>query len=139
METKDAKEKSHASQMNKDAVERVKREAEAANSEQVFFEDDAEVKLRDGRVYRVPPASLKNARKLMKLLKTINVDIIILNFVPTEDAAVDAQRENDLFDTLLTAFSGYPHVTRDYLDEYVDLELARKIIDILIGLNGLKK
>lgn len=112
---------------------------EAQRIEAVFFEDDAKIKLRDGKEYIIPPASLKNARKLMQKLKTINVDVIILNFIPTGDEEKDKERENDLFEVLSLAFVGYPEVTREYIDEYVDVELAKKIIDILIGLNGLKK
>ena len=29
-------------------------------------------------------------------------------------------------------------INRDYLDEYLDLNTARKVIDLMIGLNGLK-
>ncbi len=142
-EEKELLEKEHASKMNAQAVERIKQEAltqeEAERIEAVFFEDDAEIMLRDGKKYKIPPASLRDARKLMKLLRSVNVDAIILNFVPTDDPQIDQKREQDLFDILLLAFKYYPHIDRDYLDRYVDLDTARKIIDILIGLNGLKK
>lgn len=144
MENREVLERKHSEVMNKKAVERIKEEArlsveEAERIESVFFEDDEEVMLRDGKRYKIPPCSLKDARRLMKLLRTVNVDAIILNFLPTDDPEGDAKREQDLFDILLMAFKNYPHVDRDYIDEYVDLDTARKIIDIIIGLNGLKK
>lgn len=141
--TKDQLEKEHSEQMNKDAVERVKEETlsqeEANRIESAFFEDDEVIKLRNGKTYRVPPCTLKDARKLMKLLGTVNVDAIILNFVPTGDDEVDDKRQNDLFDILLMAFRNYPEADKDFIDSYVDLNTAKKIIDVLIGLNGLKK
>ncbi|NGQ95315.1 hypothetical protein G3578_09125 [Brevibacillus sp. SYP-B805] len=127
---------------NEAAVNRLKEELTPEQAEQVeraFFEDDEEIRLRDGKTYKVPPCSLKDARILMKKLRTINVDAIILNFVPSGDDAVDASREDDLFTVLMMAFKGYKHITREYLDEYMDLDTARKTIEILIGLNGLKK
>lgn len=141
MEKKDKEilEKQHSQQMNQEAVERIKKEQESVNSENIWFEYDEEIKLRDGKTYKIPPCSLRDAKRLMKLLKTVNVDVIILNFVPTDDDKADQQREQDLFDILLMGFKNYPHVDRDYIDKFVDLETARKIIDILIGINGLKK
>lgn len=109
---------------------------EADRIESVFFEDDESIKLRDGKVYKIPPANLKNARRLMQLLKTVNIDAIILNFSPTGE---DEQKENDLFEALQIAFCNYPEVDREYLENYVDIVTASKIIEILIGLNGLKK
>lgn len=117
--------------------EKVLTKEEAERVEAVFFEDDEEITLRDGKTYKIPPANLKNARRLMKLMGTINIDAIILNFSPSGDD--DSQRENDLFEVLSIAFENYPEVDREYLEEYVDLITASKIIEILIGLNGLKK
>lgn len=120
------------------AVDEVLTEEEAVRIEKVFFEDDEEVMLRDGKVYKIHPCTLKDARKLMKLLRTVNIEAIILNLLPSEDGE-EATSEGDLFDVLLLAFKGYPHVDRNYIDNYVDLELARQIIDIMIGINGIKK
>jgi len=103
----------------------------------IFFEDDVEIRLRDGKVYKIPPATLKDARKLMEKLKTVNVDIIILNFIQTDDDST--RREDDLFDILMMAFKNYPEVTKEYIEEYVDVEIAKKIIEIMIGLNDIKK
>jgi hypothetical protein len=140
---KERAEREHSEKMNKEAVERIKHEAltpqEAARIESVFFEDDAEISLRDNKKYKIPPASLRDARRLMQLLKTVNVDAIILNFVPTGNEELDKKREDSLFEILLLAFKNYPEIDRDYLDRFVDLEIARKLIEILIGLNGLKK
>lgn len=141
--TKEVLEREHAEQMNKEAVERIKKEflskEEAARIESTFFEDDVEIRLRDGKRYKIPPCTLKNARRLMQLLKTVNIDVIMLNFVPTGDEALDERRINELYEILEMAFVNYKEVTREYIEEYVDVELARKIIEILIGLNGLKK
>ncbi|OZQ72421.1 hypothetical protein CA599_06405 [Paenibacillus taichungensis] len=147
-----------AEKLNEEAAERIKNDPankrvtpeEAEAAERAFFEDDEIITLRDRRKYRIPPCNLKDARRLMKLLKTVNIDAIILNFIPTENDELDAKRQQDLFDVLAMAFKNYPHIVtkdeqgeyvinREYLDEYLDLNTARKVIDMLIGLNGLKK
>lgn len=139
------KESEHSKAMNEEAVNRIKAEEEKVGkieenkSETIFFEDDEVIHLRDGKEYRVAPCSLKDARKLMNHLKTVNVDAIVLNFAPTGDDAMDNQREDDLMNILKIAFKGYPHITKDYIEEYVDLDIARHLIDIMLGLNGLKK
>jgi hypothetical protein len=114
-------------------------EEEAKAIEYAIFEDDEEIKLRDGKTYKIPPSGLKDARKLMQLLKTVNIDAIILNFMPSEDEKKDKQREKDLYEILIIAFKAYPEINEKYLEEYVDIDIASKIIEILIGLNGLKK
>lgn len=151
MSDKATLEKEHSESMNQSAVDRIKAEeeeeaksleakkAELEAKEAAIFEDDTPIKLRDGKQYFVPPLSLKNARSLMKKLQTVNVDVIILNFIPTGDVEADINREQDLFDILLMAFVNYPAVDRDYLDSYVDVETARKIVDVLLGLNAIKK
>ena len=111
---------------------------EADFIEKVFFEDDEVVRLRDGKTYRIPPLGLKDARKLMKLLNTIDTGIIISNLIVMEGE--DDDRYDELMEVLLMAFKPYyPHITVDYLAEYVDLVIAKQIIDCMIGLNGLKK
>ncbi|PQP82105.1 hypothetical protein C0Q44_20860 [Paenibacillus sp. PCH8] len=159
METEQEKaERELAEQLNEEAAKRIKddpenkrvtpEEVEAA--ERAFFEDDEIITLRDRRKYRIPPCNLKDARRLMKLLKTVNIDAIILNFIPTENDELDEKRQQDLFDVLAMAFKNYSYIVtkdehgeyvinREYLDEYLDLNTARKVIDMLIGLNGLKK
>lgn len=114
-------------------------EEEAASIEAVFFEDDAEIKLRDGKIYKIPPANLKNARRLMGLLKSVNIDAIMLNFLPSEFEDEDGQKEKDLIEVLSIAFINYPKIDEEFILEYVDLETASKIIEIVIGLNRLKK
>jgi len=114
-------------------------EQEAKAIEYAIFEDDAEIKLRDGKTYKIPPSGLKVARRLMQLLKTVNIDAIILNFMSSDNEEEDKQKEKDLYEILLVAFKAYPEITQEYLEEYVDIEIASKIVEILIGLNGLKK
>ncbi len=121
---------------NKEKVEKITKE-EAEHIESVFFEDDEEIMLRDGKTYKLHPCTLKDARRLMKLLRTVQIEAIILNFLPEDDGGTGA--EEDLFDILLLAFKNYPHVDKDYIDNYVDLETAKQIIEIMIGLNGIKK
>ncbi|MEC0276806.1 hypothetical protein [Peribacillus frigoritolerans] len=134
-------EKQHSEKMNEEAINRIKKEEELSIEEReaAIFEDDAVVTLRNGKKYSVPPLTLKNARQLMKKLRTVNVDAIILNFIPTGNDDLDKKREGDLFDILIMAFVNYPEVDRDYIDEFMDLETARNVIDTLIGINGIKK
>ena len=112
---------------------------EAERIERVIFEEDEIVKLRDGKTYKIPPCTFKDARKLMKLLRTVNVDVIIVNFLPTGNEEQDEKRIHDLYDMIMLAFKSYPEVTREYLEEYVDLKIAHRIIEVMIDLNGLKK
>lgn len=142
MTNKTVLEKEHSGQMNEDAVKRIQEEENKlaeATQEQVFFEDTYPIRMRDNKKYHVPPLTLKKARLLMKKLRTVNVDAIIINFLPTGDDVKDAQRESDLYDILEMAFVNYPEVDRDYIDEFMDLDQARVTIDTLIGLNQLKK
>lgn len=143
-ECKGRLEKEHSAKMNAEKVERIKREyeitqEEADRLEAIFFEYDEEITLRDGKVYKIPPCSLKKAKRLMNLLKSINVDVVIMNFIPTGNTKEDEQREKDLYEILMMGFVNYPEVTIEYLEEYVDLITAKKIFNILIGLNGIKK
>lgn len=105
--------------------------------EKVFFEDDESVRLRDGRTYKIPALSLKDGRKLMKKLNSIDTSVIIANLM--EDEAGD-DKFDDLMEVLYMAFKPYyKEMTVDYLAEYIDIDTAKKIIDIMIGINGLKK
>jgi uncharacterized protein YfdQ (DUF2303 family) len=138
---KERAERDNAKMMNDKAVERIKEvltQEESDKALAVWFEDDEEVKLRDGKTYKIPPSSLKDARRIMELLKTINVDYVALNFVPSGDDDLDKKRVDGLFEMLEIAFKPYG-LKRDFLDDKVDVIAARKICDILIGINGLKK
>jgi len=111
-------------------------EEEALVIEKVFFEEDESVRLRDGRNYRIPPLGLKDARKLMRKLNTIDTSIIISNLIDTDGE----DRYDELLDVLMMAFRPYHKtMTVEYLEEYIDLVSAKQIIDSMIGLNGLKK
>lgn len=145
MSEKERLEREHSAMANQQAVDRIKQEIltqeESDRLASVFFEDDEEITLRDGKTYKILPANLKNARRLMQLLRTVNVNLIIANFIPTDDDEEEPQRVKDLYEILSIAFSAYPEIkdNRDYLDEYVDVNIVSKIIDILIGINGIKK
>ncbi len=132
--TKEQLEMEHSQKMNEEAVNRIKGQQEEERTAAIFFEDDAQVTLRNGSTYNISPCTLKEARRLMNLLKTVNIDAIILNFIPDDET-----NENDLFDILLMGFKNYKEVDREFIDNYVDLTTAKKIIEALIGLNGLKK
>ncbi|MGG1263849.1 DNA polymerase III subunit gamma/tau [Brevibacillus laterosporus] len=109
---------------------------EADYIEKVFFEEDDHIQLRDGKTYRIPPLGLKDARKLMKKLNSIDTSIIITNLMETEGE----DRYDELLDVLLMAFKPYyKHMNVEYLEEVIDLVSAKQIIDSMIGLNGLKK
>ncbi len=112
---------------------------ESERVERVIFEDDEVVALRNGKLYKIPPCNFKDARRLMKLLRTVNVDVIIFNFLPTENEDEDEKRISDLYTLMKIAFQDYPEVDNVFIDNFVDLKIARKVIEILIDLNGLKK
>jgi hypothetical protein len=113
-------------------------ETESDIREKVFFEDDEKVQLRDGKTYYIPPLALKDGRTLMKKLNTIDSGVIIANLIP--DSGGEDDRFDELMDVLLMAFKPYyKYMTVEHLQDYVDLETAKKIIDSMIGLNGLKK
>lgn len=110
---------------------------EAEYIEKVFFEEDEKVKLRDGMTYTIPPLGLKDAKELMKKLNSIDTAIIIANLIEDEEGN---SNYNELLEVLLMGFKPYyKDMTVEYLEEYVDIVTAKQIIDILIGLNGLKK
>lgn len=111
--------------------------AEGSYLEKVFFEEDESVRLRDGISYKIPPLGIKAAKQLMKKLNSVDTAIIIANMI--ENEAGDSHY-NELMEVLLMGFKPYyPDMTVEYLEEYIDIVTAKEIIDILIGLNGLKK
>jgi hypothetical protein len=129
----------------KEAVERIKNEAlttkgkeDNYKSEAIWFEDGKEVQLLDGRKYIIMPVNLKKARRLMQILKTVNVDMAIMNFVPTDNEELDNKRQEELMEMMGIAFSKYD-LDRDYLEENIDVLTATKIADVLLGINGIKK
>ncbi|MCR8985647.1 DNA polymerase III subunit gamma/tau [Brevibacillus laterosporus] len=131
-------EKQQAVSTTEETPAKVLSQEEASIREKVFFEEDEKVRLRDGKTYSIPPLGIRDARKLMKLLNTIDSGIIITNLIP--ESELDDDRYEELLNVLLMAFKPYyKHVDTDYLADYVDLETAKKIIDAMIGLNGLKK
>ncbi|MGW9526168.1 DNA polymerase III subunit gamma/tau [Paenibacillus terrae] len=113
-------------------------EEEAQIKEKAFFEEDEQVRLRDGKTYYLPPLGLKDARKLIKKLNAIDSGIIIANLIPDDPEGAD--RYHELIDVLMMGFKPYySWMTPEHLEEYVDLETAKQIIDAMIGLNGIKK
>lgn len=113
-------------------------EEEAQIKEKAFFEEDEKVRLRDGKTYYLPPLGLKDARKLITKLNAIDSGVIIANLIPDDPEGAD--RYHELIDVLLMGFKPYySWMTAEHLEEYVDLETAKQIIDAMIGLNGIKK
>lgn len=105
--------------------------------EKVFFEEDESVRLRDGISYKIPPLGLRDAKNLMKKLNTIDTGVIIANLIEGENGE---DSYDELLSVLLMAFRPYyKTMTLEYLGDYVDIQSAKDIIDIMIGLNGLKK
>jgi hypothetical protein len=103
----------------------------------VLFEEDEKVRLRDGRWYHIPPFGLKNGRIAVKLMNSINSNVIVDNFFDDNDG-------NDKYDVVIEAIHMafrpyYPDMSKDYLEKYVDVVTAKQIIDIVIGLNNIKK
>jgi hypothetical protein len=119
-------------------TKRILTEEEAQIKEKAFFEEDEQVRLRDGKTYYLPPLGLKDARKLIKKLNAIDSGIIIANLIPDDPGGAD--RYHELIDVLMMGFKPYySWMTPEHLEEYVDLETAKQIIDAMIGLNGIKK
>jgi hypothetical protein len=110
---------------------------EAQQIERDFFEDGEVIRLRDGKVYTILPLTLRDARTLMKKLGNISVDAIILNYF--ENPETNKTAEEDLYDILMLAFTKYPDMTKEYMESIIDLNSAKVILEIMIGLNGLKK
>ncbi|MGG1616579.1 DNA polymerase III subunit gamma/tau [Paenibacillus sp. NRS-1782] len=121
-----------------ESTKKVLTEEEAQIKEKAFFEEDEQVRLRDGKTYYLPPLGLKDARKLIKKLNAIDSGIIIANLIPDDPEGAD--RYHELIDVLMMGFKPYySWMTPEHLEEYVDLETAKQIIDAMIGLNGIKK
>lgn len=134
-----------AEQLNQEATERIKKESnekvsleDAKRKEAIFFEDAEKVRLRDGNEYMIPPLKLKNARKVMKLIGTISSEVIIVNFLPTGDDVEDEKRIETLYEILKICLEGHA-INDEFIEEYIDLRTASKIIEYAINVNGLKK
>ncbi|MFF1995212.1 DNA polymerase III subunit gamma/tau [Bacillus mycoides] len=132
----DAEEKVEQQEPNKqEEVKLTKQESEFI--EKVFFEEDEKVTLRDGKTYAIPPLGLKDAKNLMKKLNTIDTGVIIANLIADETGN---DSYDELLEVLLMGFKPYyKEISAQYLGDYIDIVTAKEIIDIMIGLNGLKK
>ncbi|AKE16141.1 TPA: DNA polymerase III subunit gamma/tau [Bacillus cereus] len=132
----EAEEKVEQQKSNKqEEVKLTKQESEFI--EKVFFEEDEKVTLRDGKTYAIPPLGLKDAKNLMKKLNTIDTGVIIANLIADETGN---DSYDELLEVLLMGFKPYyKEISAHYLGDYIDIVTAKEIIDIMIGLNGLKK
>lgn len=144
MATKEELEKENAQAMNDAAVEQIKKDAEQSSrsteeSEDIWFENGRKIKLLDGKEYWIKPSKLGAGRKLMKLLGTISIDSVLINFIETGNAEEDDKRVNNLYEVLRTALYDYPEITNEYLDEYCDFAMVSQIINYIIEVNSLKK
>jgi hypothetical protein len=137
----DAEESKKATENSIDRIkDEVKPKTKEENfvSEETWFEDGKKVKLLDGKTYSIFPVNLKKARRLLQILKTVNVDNVIINYLTTEDVELDDKRQEELYEIMEMAFSRY-NLDRDYLEENIDVVTATTIADIFLGLNGIKK
>ena len=131
--------KEASKEANEKSIERIKNENKSSESESIWFEDgSAEVNLLDGKKYKIHPVNLKKARRLLQLLKTVNVDMAIANFIPSGEPEVDVQREKDFYEMIEMAFEKY-ELGIEYLEENIDVVTASRIANILLGINGIKK
>ena len=138
---KEQKELQHAKAMNDEAVARIQAEAQTVTekSAETWFETGKKIKFLDGKEYELKPVKLGHAHRLMQLLGSISIDIIILNFLDTGNPEADQKRIDNFFEALQLALSHYPEITKEYLDENCDVEIAKQILEYTIGLNRLVK
>lgn len=121
----------------KEEVKKELTKEESRKIERDFMEEGEPITLRDGVTYIIPPLLLKDARKLMRKLETIDIDYIITNFIEDENGETG---EEALYEVLLMGFkANYPDMTKEELENICDLRQAKKLITIMIDLNGLKK
>lgn len=106
--------------------------------EPIVFYDRAK---REKLTFIIPPLTLKDAKAFMKLLKTIDIDFVILNFAADGEEGEDQKdRSSELYEALMLAFKyNYPEMTPDRLEEICDINKAKELISIMLGINGLKK
>lgn len=139
---KEKLEQANSAAVNAEAVERIKQEALAAEtqkSEDAWFEHGLSVTFLDGKQYELKPIKLGNAQRLMRLLGTISIDVIILNFLDTGNPTEDEKRISDFFEAMQLTLSHYPEITREYLDEQCDIAIAKQVLEGAIGLNRIIK
>lgn len=144
MAKKEQLELENAQAMNDEAIERIKNEAEETSrsteeSEDIWFENGRKIKLLDGKEYWIKPSKLGVGRRLMKLLGTISLDSVLINFLETGNEQADSERVNNLYEVLRTALYEYPHITNEYLDEHCDFAMVSQILNYIIEVNSLKK
>lgn len=117
--------------------EKVLTPEESSYIQKVFFEEDEVIYLRDGKKYHIPPLSLRDGVKLMNKLNEIDSSIIIMNLI---DDGNGETKFDLLMEVLHMAFKPYyKDITIDYLAEFIDINTAKTILDIMIGLNQIKK
>lgn len=138
-----------SNKQNQAAVERIKSQAQTEAddwshkkqteellqaSEAVWFEDDREITLRDGKIYKIPPLTFSDAREFAKLTQVVDTQAIILNFL---DVGRGNRYEN-LVRMMKLAFKNYPQVDDVFIDRYIDLRLAGQIVDLMLDINAIK-
>ncbi|MBO9598586.1 MAG: hypothetical protein J7559_12320 [Cohnella sp.] len=137
MADKDQLEKEHSTSMNTEAVEKIKAEAKA--SVDTWFEEGRSIKLLDGKTYEIKPIPLKLGRKLMKLLGSLILESVLLNFADTGNEEEDEARIRRFYETLTLAFHSNDTITAEYLDEYCNFSMAAEIFQYVVEVNGIKK
>lgn len=84
-----------------------------------------------GTEYIVPPLSLGHVRRLQKDIERINQ----LDARSLDDDAVDT-----MLKIILTGVSrNYPEMTKEQLEDLIDLGNMREVTQAVLGVSGLKK
>ena len=121
----------------------VETEIDYKEIEKIVFGEGEEVTLRNGKAYKVLPATLKDARYIMENIGYIDTEIIVANFIPLAimGADVDKDSADKRLETLLKilniAFKEYA-LSDNFIEENVDVVITKRVINILLGLSGLK-
>lgn len=113
----------------------------AKESAKIWFEDSVNFKLRDGSTYNIKPLTLRNARILMENIMYINVDHPIMTYIDISDEntlITAADRAEKLMDVVELGFKEY-NLSREYLEDNIDLRSVKELLDIYMDLNGIKK
>lgn len=111
---------------------------QAEYNKKVWMETGKPFTFRDGKTYYVQPSALSDAFEIMSILSKINVSLVIANFMPTGDEEKDKERIDNVYRIMELAFKQYG-LTREYIDQNVDVVMASRIIEAVAGMNGLLK
>lgn len=102
------------------------------------FTSYTDVVCRDGIERRVYPAKLKYKDKLRDLTTKFNDTYIIGNLFSFDaDGKQNTEAWDSMMEVLELAFDG--KYTKDEIEDFLDLGLARKVFEIFYDISSLKK